>query len=52
MDDDWYKANNFEEEDDPEVEVDVCKCEECGGYFELPVGMEISECPLCKSKFD
>jgi hypothetical protein len=40
------------EEEDILVEIDECKCSECGGTFELPADIDIDECPLCNIKFD
>lgn len=41
---------NMEEELD--IDLDECRCSECEGTFFLEPDKEITECPLCHSKFD
>jgi len=44
-------ANYFDDPEEDET-VDVCKCDQCDGTFEVEAGEEPDACPLCKIEFD
>jgi hypothetical protein len=51
MYEDYYDDNEELEEDDDLVEVSECQCNECHGFFILPLNQSIERCPLCNISF-
>lgn len=49
---DNFWENEESEDDDEEIVVDECICNECKGVFHVPLDAELDECPLCGCKFD